>query len=145
MTCDPRVTIQHPQRPITITRAASPSVVVTTPAATTVVDRQHDTTTVSQPQTDVVVQHPVHHVVARVKRGPQGPPGKDGTGGDLHYHHVQATPAAVWVIAHGLGKYPAISIVDSGGSTVIGDVKYDTTDQCTVAFSAAFSGEAFCN
>lgn len=74
--------------------------------------------------------------------GIQGPGGDDG---DLHYHHVQAVPSSTWIIVHALGKYPAVSVVDSGGSTVIGDVKYDSTDQLTVTFAAAFSGEAFCN
>ena len=81
MSCDPRVIVQRPQRPVTVTRALAPGAVVAVPSVTTVVERQHDTTSVPQPQTDLVVQRPVHHVIERVERGPQGPPGVDGSPG----------------------------------------------------------------
>jgi len=77
MTCDPRVIVQRPQRPVTITRMLAPGAVVAVPlSSTTVVDRRHDNTVIRQPQTSLAVQHPVHHVVRRVERGPQGPPGE---------------------------------------------------------------------
>ena len=65
--------------------------------------------------------------------------------GDLSYTHVQSTSAATWTINHNLGKYPSISVVDSGGSWVVGSVDYTTINQCTVTFAGGFSGKAFCN
>lgn len=64
---------------------------------------------------------------------------------DKHHAHVQNTPASAWVIVHGLGKHPAVSVVDSAGTVVNGSVRYDSLDQVTVTFSSAFSGQAFCN
>ena len=61
------------------------------------------------------------------------------------YVHTQAVPAASWSITHNLGKYPSVSIVDSANSEVIGEVVYNTNNQLTVSFSAAFSGKAYLN
>jgi hypothetical protein len=44
-----------------------------------------------------------------------------------------------------MNKYPSVSVVDSAGSTVVGDVLYDSLNQVTITFSAPFSGKAFFN
>lgn len=63
----------------------------------------------------------------------------------LGYVFTQSTPATVWTINHDLQKYPAVSIVDSANDEVIGEVKYNSTSQVVITFSAAFSGKAFLN
>jgi hypothetical protein len=73
--------------------------------------------------------------------GPQGPPGPAG-GGSASYVHNQATPAAVWTIPHNLGFFPNVTVVDSSGAQVEGDVVF-STNQVQVTFSAAFSGTAY--
>jgi hypothetical protein len=65
--------------------------------------------------------------------------------GDKTYNHQQAVPSAQWVVTHGLNKYPSVSVVDSAGSSVVGDVLYDSLNQVTITFSAPFSGNAFFN
>lgn len=62
-----------------------------------------------------------------------------------HYRHVQTLSSSVWTIRHSLKKHPAVSIVDSAGNEVEGDVFYNDTDTVTLTFSSAFSGEAYCN
>lgn len=57
--------------------------------------------------------------------------------------HVQGSPSSLWTIAHTFTGQPSITVVDSAGSVVIGDVTYTTTSQITVEFSAPFAGEAF--
>lgn len=59
--------------------------------------------------------------------------------------HTQAIPAISWEITHNLGKFPSVSIVDSANSEVIGEVVYNSNNQLTVSFSAAFSGKAYLN
>lgn len=61
------------------------------------------------------------------------------------YIHTQATPALVWTITHNLNKYPAVTVVDSGNSEVIGEIQYTNTNTLTVTFSSAFSGKAYLN
>lgn len=64
---------------------------------------------------------------------------------DAHYEHIQALASTTWVINHGLGKYPSVTIVDSGGNTWITDIEYNSVNQCTARFKAAFGGKAYCN
>lgn len=77
--------------------------------------------------------------------GPQGPEGPQGSGGDLTYLHQQMTPAAVWVIDHGLGKEPSVTAIDSADGQIEGDVSYPTLDRVVIAFSAATGGRARLN
>ncbi len=65
--------------------------------------------------------------------------------GDLHFTYNQVTASGSWAITHNLGKNPSVSIVDSGGNTVVGDVIYINTNQLTINFTAQFSGKAYLN
>lgn len=67
------------------------------------------------------------------------------TGGDKNYIHNQITAASTWIVTHNLNKYPSISIVDTGGNIVIGEVLYDSLNQVTLTFTAEFSGKAYFN
>lgn len=77
--------------------------------------------------------------------GPQGPPGVGAGSGDLTYVHTQGAPSTTWVAVHNLGKYPAVTVVDSADDEVTVDVHHDSTNQTTLTASAAFSGKAFFN
>ena len=71
--------------------------------------------------------------------------GSSGVDGDRHFVHNQGGANALWTITHNLGKYPAVSVVDSAGSLVEGDVSYVSINVLTVEFSSAFSGVAYLN
>jgi hypothetical protein len=74
------------------------------------------------------------------------PPGEgSGSGGDLHYTHNQSVLAASWPVAHGLGKFPAVDVIDSGGSFLLADVAYIDVNTLTVNFAAPTSGKAYLN
>jgi len=66
-------------------------------------------------------------------------------GGDKTYVHIQSSPSAAWSVIHNLGKYPAVDVVDSGGSEVIPDIHYVDANNVTVNFGSATSGKAFVN
>jgi hypothetical protein len=78
-------------------------------------------------------------------QGPTGPAGRDGSGGDTHYAHDQSVASASWVITHNLGKYPSVTITDSAGDEVEGEVRYNGVNSLTVKFSAPFAGKAYLN
>lgn len=59
------------------------------------------------------------------------------------YTHNQITPALVWNIIHNLARFPSVTVVDSGGTEVIGDVKYISNNQVDVTFTSAFGGKAY--
>lgn len=66
-----------------------------------------------------------------------------GRGVHLAYTHIQYTPAATWVIPHNLGGHPAVTVVDSAGTTVFGDVQYASSDTIVITFAAPFAGRAY--
>lgn len=61
------------------------------------------------------------------------------------YVHKQTTASDVWVIAHNLDKYPSVTIVDTGGSVVVGEITYIDTNTIQLQFAGAFSGTAYLN
>lgn len=64
---------------------------------------------------------------------------------DKHFEYRQLTPSAVWEVEHNLDKYPSVSIVDSAGTMVMGDVEYINSNKVLLLFQSAFSGKAFFN
>lgn len=56
---------------------------------------------------------------------------------------TQPTSSATWNITHDLDGFPSVSIVDSAGSHVVGDVEYNSTSSITVSFESAFAGTAY--
>lgn len=65
--------------------------------------------------------------------------------GDKTYVFTQTTAESTWNIAHNMAKYPSVTIVDSGGSVVVGDVTYVDNNNLTIAFTSSFSGAAYLN
>lgn len=57
--------------------------------------------------------------------------------------HTQASASTTWSITHSLGGRPSVTVVDSGGTVVIGEVVYNSDTSITINFSAAFSGFAY--
>lgn len=68
-----------------------------------------------------------------------------GEGGDKAYEFNQLSPKKIWNISHGLNKRPSVTIVDSAGSEVLGDIKYDDNNNITISFTVAFAGIAYLN
>lgn len=83
---------------------------------------------------------------ATVTRGPVGPTGPTGPmGADAHFVFEQTVSSAEWVIDHDLSKHPSVTVVDSAGSVVIGDVFFVSNSQIILEFNAEFSGKAYLN
>jgi hypothetical protein len=62
---------------------------------------------------------------------------------DLAYAHNQATSSSTWTILHNLDFYPNVTVVDSAGTIVEGEIAYTNRNQIVLTFSAAFSGKAY--
>ena len=67
------------------------------------------------------------------------------TDSDKHFVYSQTTPASIWTVIHNLGKYPAVTVVDSANTEVVGDIQYIDLNSFRITFSSDFSGKAFCN
>jgi hypothetical protein len=55
------------------------------------------------------------------------------------------TVASQVTVTHGLGRYPAVTVIDSAGDLIEGEIGYLSPDSLTVSFSAPFSGVVTCN
>jgi hypothetical protein len=64
---------------------------------------------------------------------------------DKHFTFTQSTATNTWNITHNLGKFPSVSVVDSGNTIVYGDIDYIDNNSLTITFSAAFGGKAYMN
>jgi hypothetical protein len=66
------------------------------------------------------------------------------------YTHTHSAQEHTWVIEHNLGKYPSVTVIDSGDSVVVGEVTYNTSNKLTITFYSggalsAFGGKAYLN
>lgn len=61
----------------------------------------------------------------------------------LAYEHTQGSVSASWVITHNLGFKPNVTVVDSAGNIVEGEISYTNSNSITVSFQSAFSGNAY--
>ena len=61
------------------------------------------------------------------------------------YTHEQMRSSDRWVINHNLGKFPSVTVVDTTGSVVVGDINYTSLNQLIISFVAEFSGKAYLN
>lgn len=64
---------------------------------------------------------------------------------DKNYVYTQLNPSDTWSVNHGLNKYPSVSVVDSGGNVVYGDISYTSENEIEIRFNASFSGKAYFN
>lgn len=57
--------------------------------------------------------------------------------------YEQALPSNRWEVSHKLGRYPSVTVVDSAGTTVEGDIQYIDNNNIVIEFSAPFTGKAY--
>lgn len=57
----------------------------------------------------------------------------------------QTVSTNVWNIVHNIGSYPAVTVVDSVGNFVVGDVTYHDENSLTLTFKTGFKGKAYLN
>ena len=75
--------------------------------------------------------------------GGEGP--VSGGSGDKNFVFSQSTPSSAWTINHKLDKFPAVSVMDSAGTAVYGDIEYVDENTRIIRFNYAFSGKAILN
>lgn len=105
---------------------------------------------------ELTIVEPAGHVLTVVESGPSltvgaggvvleaatapGPPGPPGSSFEA-FVHVQSSPLATWVIDHGLGAYPAVTLIVDGVE-VEADVVYGSLNQTSIIFPAPTAGTA---
>jgi hypothetical protein len=61
----------------------------------------------------------------------------------VSYEHMQGAASNSWTITHNLGFMPNVTVIDSAGNIVEGEIAYTNTNSLTVSFQSAFSGNAY--
>lgn len=103
-----------------------------------IVDQLTYTVTIERPSATLSLSAP----------GPQGspgPPGDDGqpgTPGGTQFLLNQVAPAATWLVAHNLGYFPHITILDSSGEVVLTDIHHADVNNAVLTFSSPTTGKA---
>lgn len=59
------------------------------------------------------------------------------------YTHNQPAALATWTITHNLNYYPNVNTVDSAGTTIEGELSYNSSNELLVMFSIPVSGVAY--
>ena len=59
--------------------------------------------------------------------------------------YKQDSSSDAWEINHNLARFPSVTVVDSGGNVVFGNVTYIDENNLVVVFSAPFTGKAYLN
>ena len=82
--------------------------------------------------------------------GPPGPAGPAGPAGPMGlvgttFTFTQAAAADQWRVAHNLGRYPSVTVVDESGNQFDGAVQYIDDNNILLNFSAAIAGFAYLN
>jgi hypothetical protein len=65
--------------------------------------------------------------------------------GSVNYVYTQSSASNTWIVNHNLNKYCSVTVVDSNNDVVIGEIHYNSVNQVTLTFTAAFAGKAFFN
>ena len=58
---------------------------------------------------------------------------------------TQGVAATTWNITHNLGKFPSITVIDTGNTVVVGEYNYTSNTNVILTFSAGFAGKAYLN
>ena len=75
-----------------------------------------------------------------------GPAGPAGPSGASHTTVIaQDAPVTVWTLAHGLGRYPSVTLIDTAGDQFFAALTYLDADTIQVTLNAPCAGKAFLN
>ena len=59
------------------------------------------------------------------------------------FNHQQGIASNTWTIRHNLNFYPNVTVVDSAGTIVEGEITYTNRNSLVLTFQSAFSGNAY--
>lgn len=61
----------------------------------------------------------------------------------VSYTHIQSISMTIWIINHNLNYMPNVTVIDSGGNSVEGEIIYNNINQLTLQFTVQCSGIAY--
>jgi len=95
---------------------------------------------------DVTVVRPTNTAQVRVFNTATVVPAVINLGGSFqNYVFDQIAASTTWNISHNLGRRPSVTVVNSAGKIVVGDVTHNSDNSLTIQFSSGLSGQAYLN
>lgn len=76
---------------------------------------------------------------------PDGHTLESHTEGDKYFAYEWRKPTTKITINHNLEKNPSVTVIDTAGSEILGDIEYVDQNTLTLIFSAAVRGTAYLN
>ena len=71
---------------------------------------------------------------------------EDTDNSNIEYYFEQAKPKSIWIIQHGLKKYPSVTVVDRDTKKeIICEVRYVSENEIHLLFNGKFRGYAYLN
>ena len=69
------------------------------------------------------------------------------TAGDKNFvsSNISFSANTATTVTHNLGKFPSVTVVDSAGSHVVGDVQHTSINSLTITFKNNFTGKIYVN
>jgi len=69
------------------------------------------------------------------------------TAGDKNFvsSNISFSSNTATTVTHNLGKFPSVTVVDSAGSHVVGDVQHTSINSLTITFKNNFTGKIYVN
>lgn len=58
------------------------------------------------------------------------------------FTHTQYSPSTTWTVTHNLGYKPNVTVVDSAGTIIEGEIDYQSGNTVILTFSSSFAGTA---
>lgn len=93
------------------------------------------------PNSDVVLIDQPSVVILQTNGG-SGPAGPPGPPGGAAFLYVQASPSASWIINHGLGSFVHVTVMNTSGVIVEGEITEVSLNTVNVSFSQPQAGKA---
>lgn len=72
--------------------------------------------------------------------GTQGVPGPG-----VRYQHDQSVPSSIWTVNHNLGLRPQVSVLSSGGVSLLTEIVHTSLNQLLVYFDSPNIGQVICS
>jgi len=66
-------------------------------------------------------------------------------GGDLTFLYTEPTPQILWTLAHNMGKFPSVTVLNTSGDEVEAFVNHVDDNNLSITFNTATSGTATLN
>lgn len=90
---------------------------------------------------EIVIEEVGIDILEISESGAAGPPGPDGTVNDFEQTFSESME---WIVNHNLGRNPSVTLTNSGGAVIAGNIVNSSINQLTVYWALPTAGNIRC-